>query len=186
ERQNNYDDAIGIFRQGIQQRPDLIELQMGLASALERKGDYESAISQYGSILDRYPGDLIASNNMASLLLDYRRDSPSSMQKAQAITTVLRNSQVPQFKDTLGWVKYQQGDYSGAVSLCEEAVAALPDQAAVRYHLGMAYAALGRPEKASEQLNKALELAPQGPLLEDLRSAVGKLRPLSSQPGKPT
>lgn len=188
-REKNYDEAIRILRQGIRRRPEVAQLQMALASALEQKGDYDGAISQYGSILDENPGDLIASNNLASLLLDYRRETPNRVQRAQAIAEVLRNSQVPQFKDTLGWVKYHQGDYSGAASLCEEAVAALPDQAAVRYHLGMAYAALGRADKASDELNKALELDPRGPLLEQIRSAVDKLpaqSPPSPQPEKPS
>ena len=184
--QKDYDEAIKILRQGIQQRPDLPQLQIALASALEQKGDFEAAISEYGSILDTHPGDLIASNNLASLLLDHRGEAPDTVQRARAIAAVLRNSQLPQFKDTLGWLKYYEGDYSGAVSLCEEAVAALPDQAALRYHLGMAYAAIGRSDRASEQLNKALELTPQEPLLEQIRNAVGKLRPQSSSAGKPT
>jgi tetratricopeptide (TPR) repeat protein len=185
-REKNYDEAIRILRQGVQQQPEVVQLQMALASALEQKGDYDSAISQYQSILDKHPGDLIASNNLASLLLDYRPETPASVQKAQAIAEVLRNSQVPQFKDTLGWVKYHQGDYSGAVLLCEEAAAALPDQPAVRYHLGMAYAALGRSDKASDQLHKALELDPRGPLIEQIRSAVDKLPAQSPQHGKPS
>ena len=185
-RQNNYDEEIRILRKGLQQQPSVTPLQMALASALEQKGDYEIAISEYGSILDKHPGDLIASNNLASLLLDYRSDAPGSVERAQTIAAVLRSSRVPQFKDTLGWVRYHQGDYGSAVSLCEEAVAALPDQAAVRYHLGMGYAALGRPDKASDQLKKAFELAPQGQLREVIRAALEKLHPQSPQSAKPS
>jgi len=184
-RQNNYDEAIAILRKGIQEQPDVVSLQMALASILEQKGDYESAISEYTSILDKRPGDLIASNNLASLLLDHRSDLPS-LERAQAIAAVLRNSQVPQFKDTLGWAKYHQGDYDGSVSLLEQAVAALPNQAAVRYHLGMSYAAVGRPEAASDELRKAIQLAPRGPLAEEIRAAVEKLRLQSPQAKRPS
>lgn len=184
-RQKNYDGAIGILRSGIQRQPDATRLQLALASSLEQKGDYETAISEYESILGKQPGNMIASNNLASLLFDHRTDA-SSLERAQSIAAVLRDSQVPQFKDTLGWAEYRQGDYANAVSLWEEAVAALPDQATIRYHLGMGYAALGRPGKASEQLKKALELAPQGPLVEEIRTAVEKLRPQSPQADKPS
>ena len=57
----------------------------------------------------------------------------------------------------------------------EEASAALPDQAAVRYHLGMGYIATNQLPKASEQLKKALELAPNEELAEEVRSALKKI-----------
>ena len=141
--QKNYDEAIKVVRAGIQQQPDMMDLHMILANALERKGDYEAAISEYEFMLDKQPGNLIAANNLASLLLDHRTDK-ASLKRAQSLAAVLRKSQIPQFKDTLGWASYHQGDYRTAVSLSEEAAAALPDQAAVRYHLGMGYIAISQ------------------------------------------
>jgi tetratricopeptide (TPR) repeat protein len=171
--QKNYDEAIKVVRSGIQQQPDVIPLHMILASALERKADYESAISEYEFILGKQPGNLIAANNLASLLLDYRTDT-ASLKKTQSLAAILRKSEIPQFKDTLGWASYHQGDYRSAVSLSEEAVAALPDQATARYHLGMGYIATGQLSKASEQLKKALELAPNNELAQEIRSALEK------------
>lgn len=117
------------------------------------------------------PGNLIAANNLASLLLDHRTDS-ASLKKAQSLAAFLRKSEIPQFKDTLAWASYQQGDYRTALSLSEQAAAGLPDQAAVRYHLGMSYIATGQLSKASEQLKKALELASNTQLTEQIRSAL--------------
>jgi cellulose synthase operon protein C len=171
--QKNYDEAIKVVRSGIQQQPDVIPLHMILASALEQKADYESAISEYEFILGKQPGNLIAANNLASLLLDYRTDIASD-KKTQSLAAILRKSEIPQFKDTLGWASYRQGDYRSAVSLSEEAVAALPDQAAARYHLGMGYIATGQLSRASEQLKKALELAPNNELAQEIRSALQK------------
>jgi tetratricopeptide (TPR) repeat protein len=116
---------------------------------------------------------LILANNLASLLLDHRKDA-ASLKKAQSLAAFLRKSDIPQFKDTLGWASYQQGDYRSAVSLFEVAVAALPDQAAARYHLGMGYIATGQLSGASEQLKKALELAPNNELAGEIRSALQK------------
>jgi tetratricopeptide (TPR) repeat protein len=171
--QKNYDEAIKVVRTGIQQQPDMMALHLILASALERKGDYETAISEYEFMLEKQPGNLILANNLASLLLDRRTDK-ASREKARSLAAVLRKSQIPQFKDTLGWVSYHQGDYRTAVSLSEEAVAALPDQAAVRYHLGMGYISISQLGKASEQLQKALELAPDNELAEEIRTALKK------------
>lgn len=169
--QKNYDAAINVVRAGIQQQPDMVALHIILANALERKGDYEAAISEYEFLLDKQPGNLMVANNLASLLLDRRTDK-ASLKRAQSLAAVLRKSQIPQFKDTLGWASYHQGDYRTAVSLSEEAVAALPDQAAVRYHLGMGYIATSQFPKASEQLKKALELAPNSELAEKIRTEL--------------
>jgi tetratricopeptide (TPR) repeat protein len=171
--QKNYDEAIRVARTGSKELPDAVSLRLISARAFEQKEDYDAAISQYEAILDKQPTNLIAANNLASLLLDQKSD-PSSLKRAQSIAAVLRKSPVPQFKDTLGWASYRQGDYRNAVSLCEEAATALPDQAAVRYHLGMSFLAVGQPAKASEQLKKALELAPDQRLAEDIRSALEK------------
>jgi tetratricopeptide (TPR) repeat protein len=171
--QKNYDEAIKVVRAGIQQQPDTMDLHIILANALERKEDYEAAISEYEFMLDKQPGNLIAANNLASLLLDHRTDK-ASLKRAQSLAAFLRKSQIPQFKDTLGWASYLQGDYKTAVSLSEEAAAALPDQAAVRYHLGMGYISISQLAKASEQLKKALELTPNNELAEKIRTELKK------------
>jgi tetratricopeptide (TPR) repeat protein len=183
-RQENVDEAIKIIRQGIQENTNSIVLRTALANTFEQKGDYESAIQQYEFILKKQPGDLIASNNLVNLLLDHRTDD-TSRQRAQSMAEILRKSQVPQFKDTLGWAKYRQGDYPAAVSLGEDAAAVLTDQASVRYHLGMEYAAVNQLDKASQQLKKALELAPEGPLAQEIRMAFNKLRPQANRSGPP-
>jgi tetratricopeptide (TPR) repeat protein len=171
--QKNYDEAIKVVRSGIEQRPEATSFQMILGNIFEKKADYESAISQYQSVLDKESGNLIATNNLASLLLDHRADS-ASLKKAQSLAASLRKTEVPQFKDTLAWASYQQGDYRTAVSLSEQASAALPDQAPVRYHLGMSYIATNQFSKASEELKKALELASNTPLAEQIRTALKK------------
>jgi tetratricopeptide (TPR) repeat protein len=103
-----------------------------------------------------------------------RRTDKASLKKAQSLAAILRKSEIPQFKDTLGWASYHQGDYRTAVSLTEEASAALPDQAWVRYHSGMSYLAAGQHDKAAEQLKKALELTPDAGLAKEIRSTLEK------------
>ena len=93
----------------------------------------------------------MAINNLVSLLLDYRSDK-ASLDRAFSLADALKNSNVPQFQDTLGWAQYRQGDFKDAIATLEAAAAKLPNLAAVHYHLGMSYAADGQPEKAAEQL----------------------------------
>ncbi len=123
------------------------------------KDNIERAITEYESILADQPGSMIAANNLASLLADHRKDKPSLV-RAGYLAAVLKNTDIPQFKDTLGWITYLQGDYPAAITFLEDAAAKLPNLALVQYHLGMSYLAAGQSDKASERFNKARELAP--------------------------
>jgi tetratricopeptide (TPR) repeat protein len=171
--QKNHEAAIKVIRAGIQDQPDMFALHLILAGLLEQMGDYEGAISQYESMLDKQSSNMIVVNNLASLLSDHRADK-ASLDRAQLLAASLRKSQIPQFKDTFGWVAYRQGDYRTAVPMLEDAAAEIPDQASVRYHLGMGYISMGELLKASEQLKKALELAPTGELADQIRAALKK------------
>jgi tetratricopeptide (TPR) repeat protein len=174
-RENNNGEALKILRTGLQQQPDSFALHMALGGILERKGDYEAAITEYEHLLKQQPGSLAVANGLASLLSDHRTDK-ASLERAYSLAMVLRKSPVSMYKDTLGWVYYQHGDYKNAVPLLEEAAAERPDSGVIQYHLGMSYIAIDQPAKASERLNKARALATNnGELEQKIKAAVGKV-----------
>ena len=154
-QQNKPDDALAALKQGLQQQPDSGALQLASATVLERKGDFDAAIAIYEDIEKKQPGSMIVANNLASLLSDHRTDT-ASQERAHTLALSLRKADVPQFKDTLGWVYFKEGNYKDALPLLEEAVRALPNEALARYHLAMTYRAMGDSAKATEQLTKAL------------------------------
>jgi cellulose synthase operon protein C len=154
-------------------QPDSSALRLALAGLLERAGDYEAAISEYEQLLIKEPGSLVVSNNLASLLADHRSDK-ASIERAQSLAASLRQSPVPQFKDTLGWVTYLRGDHKAAVPLLEDAAKAISYSAMVHYHLGMSYIAVGESKKASEQLKVALNQTPDDNLKSKITAALEK------------
>jgi tetratricopeptide (TPR) repeat protein len=171
--QKRIDDAQTAIRAGLKEQPDSTLLQLMLAGTMESKGDFEGAIAEYEAMLKKDPGSLIVANNLASLLADHRTDK-ASLDRAQTLAAMLRKSPVPQFKDTLGWTTYQNGDYSAAVALLEEAAGAMPNQALVHYHLGMAYIATKQMDKATAQLKTALNGAPDAELKAKIEAALKK------------
>jgi tetratricopeptide (TPR) repeat protein len=174
ERKQDVDAAQSTIRAGLKQLPDGADLHLLLAETLQLKGDFEGAMAEYQSILDGSdPGSLTAANNLASLLTDRRTDQ-ASLERAQSIAAILQKSPNPNFKDTLGWISYRKGDYTTAIPLLEQAVAALPNSAEVHYHLGMAYSATNQPAKAVEQFNAALNQAPDAELKTKIQAAIKK------------
>jgi Flp pilus assembly protein TadD len=84
----------------------------------------------------------------------------------------------PNAADTLGWAYYQKGIYQSAIGQFQEALKlgekrGEPDDAAVHYHLGMAYEKTNQTGLARQQLEKAIKLSPSN---EDARKALSDLR----------
>ena len=168
----NYDEAMAAVQSGLKELPGNIGFRLTAANLLILKGDPEAAVAQYESILKDQPNSLLAINNLASLLLDNRSDK-ESLRQAFALADRLKNSNLPQFEDTVGWAQYKQGDYASAVSTLEKAQARMPNLAAVRYHLGMSYVATGQANKAADQFKAAFALEPDGtPLKASIQSAM--------------
>jgi tetratricopeptide (TPR) repeat protein len=59
--------------------------------------------------------------------------------------------------DSLGWVYYQKGDYSRALTYLEKALSLVPDDAAILEHLGDVHQKLNNTEKALEFYRRSLE-----------------------------
>jgi cellulose synthase operon protein C len=176
-QQKNNDEALKVIRAGLQEQPDNFALKLALAGVLVLKGEYEVAIAEYESMMKVRSPSLVVANNLASLLADHRSDK-ASLDRAYSLATMLRKSPVPSFKDTLGWVYHQRGDYTASISLLEEAADASPNQAMIRYHLGMSYIATSQFAKASEQLQKAREMAADDSDLDaKIKAALKKATP---------
>ena len=72
--------------------------------------------------------------------------------------------------DSLGWVLYRLGDYTGAAKNLERAVVLRPEDPTINDHLGDAYWRVGRKFEARFQWKRALSLEPekdQIPLIQE-------------------
>jgi len=171
-RQKKFDAADGILQAGLKELPGDPTLRLSAAAVQILKGDYDAAIAQYEAILKDQPNSAVAINNLVSLLLDHRSDK-ESLDRAFTLADTLKNMNLPQFQDTVGWAQNKRGDMKNSVATLEKAAAKLPSLAAVHYHLGMSYAAVGQPDKSAEELKKALALEPDGTALkESIRAAL--------------
>ena len=153
------DRAVQLIQAGLNANPDSEELHMLLASAYSFQGKFEPAIVAYGGVLKLNPRNVLAANNLAVLLVDYKGD-PQSLQRAFALSRNFeKESPHPLFLDTLGWVRFKMGQQEEALRLMKDAVAKSPDIPTLSYHLGMAYYQTGKTAEARTYLSKALKSA---------------------------
>ena len=156
--------------------PDSRFLRLLKAGERENAGDVEGAIAIYEELYEENSSDVVIANNLASLLTSYS-DSPEALERASAVARRLRGTDVPAFMDTYGWIAYREGNFEEAVTYLEGAAEGLPNDPLVRFHLGMAYAALDRAEAARTALETSIELAGDRPLpqMEEARQTLATL-----------
>ncbi|RLJ36189.1 tetratricopeptide repeat protein [Litoreibacter meonggei] len=173
--------AIAAIDDGLEAVPGAPDLLWGKASFMQNAGDVGGAIDIYEELYKRFSGSPVIANNLASLLSTYRADDPDSIARAQVIARRLKDSDLPAFQDTYGWLQHLDGDHEAARSYLEPAAEGLPDDVSVQVHLGMVYAALDRKEDALRQLQKAITTA--GPLGTEalVEAARAKIAELEAQ-----
>ncbi len=151
------EDAKAILKQGLEVSPNGFLLNMTEAGLLESEGAYRDAIKIYEKLLEERPNSEIVANNLASLIAE-DSDEERDLRRAYTLAKRFRNSKVPYFLDTLGWIHYRLGEYDQAIPLLRKAVENEPKAAILRYHLGMAYKAENNRDKAIRELEQAVTL----------------------------
>lgn len=153
--------AIQVIQAGLTANPDSEELHMLLAAAYSSQGQIDPAITAYDGALRLNPRNVLAANNLAVLLVDYKGDS-QNLQKAFALSRDFeKEAPHPLFLDTLGWVRFKMGQQEDALRLMKGAVAKSPDVPTLNYHLGMAFYQSGKQAEARAYLSRALKSAEQ-------------------------
>jgi tetratricopeptide (TPR) repeat protein len=98
------------------------------------------------------------------------------MNMAQTARRAMPDS--PNAADTLGWAYYQKGIYQSAINQFQEALRldekiGAPENAAVHYHLGLAYQKTNQLSLARQHLEKAVKINPED---ADARKALSQLK----------
>jgi tetratricopeptide (TPR) repeat protein len=147
-----YDDAAKLA-------PSQPRLTVEAAAFDEKAGYVSEAIGHYQALYESASATPLArelaANNLAMLLVTYRRDH-ASLQRARDLTSSFATSQIASLLDTYGWVRYRCTDYTTALPALQRAAAQAPQSNIIRFHLGMTELGLGERARAREDLEAAL------------------------------
>jgi tetratricopeptide (TPR) repeat protein len=144
-----------------------------LGSINEAKGNVPAAMDAYKKTLQLDPNDIVASNNLAYLMVENGQNVDVALTLAQ---TARRNApDSPDTADTLAWVYYYKHNYGAARDLLESTLQASPDNALLQFHLGMVYSKLNDKADAQQHLKKAAALAPNSKIGKDASTALAQL-----------
>jgi Tfp pilus assembly protein PilF len=145
----------------------------------ERLGKYDDAVQVYERALRRDPRSEVTANNLAMMLVTYRKDQ-ASLDRAKTLSARFANSPNSAFLDTYGWVLYKRGESAAAVIALQNSAAKSPDSPVLLYHLGMAEALAGQDAAARDNLTRSLQSGKQFSGMDEAKATLEKLAKLAS------
>ena len=108
---------------GLERVDDARPIHAELAELYQNSARTGDAIKKYELLLAANPGDAVAANNLAMLLVAGHPDA-AKLRRAADLARPFAASANPQFLDTFGWVTLKQGDAQSALAALEKASAA--------------------------------------------------------------
>ncbi len=175
--QGRVEEAEAVLAAGIAAAGDTGPLMFMQAGVLEAKGDLPGAIAVYEALYARDSSAPVIANNLASLLTGAGAAAdPATLERAFAIARRLRGSDVPQFRDTYGWILHLRGDSAQAMDYLVPAAEALPDNAQVQFHRAEAEFALENRAAARAGFERALAAAEAGSPLPPAQATAARAR----------
>jgi tetratricopeptide (TPR) repeat protein len=115
----------------------------------------------------------VALNNLAWLLTEVRKRPDEALPLATRAEQLAPRS--AETLDTLGWVHYRRGDFTLAQKTLQRAAEQAPGNAAIQYHLGMAFSRLGQRDQAVSALRLAAQADPQLAQREKISQLIKEL-----------
>jgi tetratricopeptide (TPR) repeat protein len=180
---NVSDDAYGqvkhAYEEAMKRNPFNPEIPYLLAKAALAKGLTDEAVGYLQKSIE-LKGDY----SDAIILLSQITDGKGNPE--EAIAMMEQGLSAFSFPDPamffqLGYLRYKNGDYAGAVSALEKAVQAIPEYSNAKYFLGLSYFELGRKEDALKEFSDIKRLNPERTdILDMIRNTEGGYAPLSS------
>ena len=158
EARKAYESLVGEFdteRDSAETRDVLREARLALSNLAVLRGDMPGAEEWLEEVLDEFPDDEGALNDLGYLWADQNKElSRAKRMIEQAVKAEPDNMA---YRDSLGWVLFRLGQLPQAVVELEKAAADKKPDGTVLDHLGDAYVRMNRRDKALEAWRKAVD-----------------------------
>lgn len=171
--------ALEAYDEASKLAPSLLQLTVEVAAFEEKQGRVGEAIAHYQTLYESASASAavrrLAANNLAMLLVSYRKDR-ASLERARELTSDFATSRNASLLDTYGWVRYRCADYAASLPALQRAAAQAPQSKIIRFHLGMTELALGERARAREDLETALAGSASFTGADEARSTLASLK----------
>jgi len=148
-------DAFDADRDASETRQVLREARLALSNLCVISGEMDAAEEWLEQVLDEFPDDPSASNDLGYLWADRNKNLHRALRLTRG--AVEADPQSAAYRDSLGWALFRLGRYDEALVELEKAAAGEKPDGVVLDHLGDAYDKLGRRGEALAAWRRAAE-----------------------------
>jgi tetratricopeptide (TPR) repeat protein len=163
-------ESLALLNEAIAAFPDSTSLRYARSVVHERRDDIAAAEADLRDIIRREPGNATALNALGYTLAN-RTDRLDEAEELIAAALQLEPNE-PAILDSMGWVRYRQGDYDSALDYLTRAYAGFPDPE-VAAHLGEVMWMADDREGARNIWRGALLEDPDHPVLRETLDRLG-------------
>jgi tetratricopeptide (TPR) repeat protein len=164
-RAKRYDEAVADYLKVLkdfdnnyesqENRESLKEVRMALSNLCVLQKKLPEAVEWLQQVLDEFPDDVGAMNDLGYLWADENRRLPQALEMIRKAVEAEPDNGA--YRDSLGWALYRLGRYNEAVAELQKAAEKQPD-GLILDHLGDAYLKFHQAEKARDAWIRAVEL----------------------------
>ena len=140
------------LKQWLKDNPNDLASRIFLANAYLQTSQNTPATEQYRLILQQDQNNLLALNNLASVL--HERKDPQALEYAERAAKLAPDN--ANIADTLGWILVERGELPRGMDALKKAVTLAPKNPTYRYHLAAALAKSGETAAARKELDQVL------------------------------
>ena len=150
QRSGKAQEALSFLESARKTYPGSNQLLLTLALLQQSEGQHESAKSNYETLLESAPGNVVVLNNLAWIYHENGDKRAIDLAK-QAYELSPGNAAVA---DTYGWIMLKAGNHEASVPILEKAHELQPESEEIALHLAEAYRASGKNNEAQKVLEK--------------------------------
>jgi tetratricopeptide (TPR) repeat protein len=154
--QNKTAESVKVLNSAVKKFPKDDQLYFYLGSMQDKAGSKEACIKSMKTVVELNPNHVQALNYLGYTLADLNRDLAEA-EKFVRRALVLKPDD-GYITDSLGWIKFKQGEFQEAISILEKANKMKPDESIIAEHLGDAYLRFSLRDKARQMYLRAVNL----------------------------
>lgn len=152
------------------QREALKQVRFDLSNLCAEQNDTAAAEEWLAQILDEYPSDVRAQNDLGYLWADHDQHLHRALRLINNAVTAQPENRA--YRDSLGWTYYRLQRYEESVQQLERAASEDSPDAIILDHLGDAYQSVGRIDDARRAWQRAVESLNADASADDERSRI--------------
>ncbi|MGA2060160.1 MAG: tetratricopeptide repeat protein [Thermoguttaceae bacterium] len=164
--------------QNEENRESLKEVRMELSNICVLQKKTSEAVEWLQQVLDEFPDDIGAMNDLGYLWADENRRLPQALKMIRKAVEAEPDNAA--YRDSLGWALYRLGRWDEAVAELQKAAEKQPD-GVIFDHLGDACLKFHQPEKARDAWRRAAELLRQDNDQEKAKESEEKMRQIDHE-----